>query len=134
MCEYCNGTARELLVKYKIGEFDGYEVPRPDTRHQGELKCRWCGRFIGWIPKPKENGERAKTPKPLSDVCEICQINKNDLGDKETIETHHVDGNPNNNLEINLRYYCSACHAIVHHQRIYRNHFVTKLNRIINSV
>lgn len=33
-------------------------VPRPDTIHHAELRCRECDRFNGWQPKPRKGGAK----------------------------------------------------------------------------
>ena len=40
--------------------------------------------------------------------CEFCASNEN-------IEIHHVDRNPRNNVEENVKFLCSKCHHLWHH-------------------
>ena len=132
-CDKCNKTFRELFELYKIGEFEGYEVPRPDTKNKAELRCKWCGRFTGWLPKDENENKRRPTPSKEIDYCQLCRRNKDDLGDHETIEIHHVDGNPNNQVDANLWHLCTKHHALVHHEIIYFQKMTDKLNRIRNQ-
>jgi len=134
-CVSCNGSTRDLLEQYLEnieGDFQGYEIPRPDTIHKAELKCKWCGRFVCWIPKEPEEKKRWQTPEIEANECQVCRTLKGDLGDGDTLHNHHLDGNPKNNSPFNMLVACTSCHAIIHHQITYRGHFVKKINRIIN--
>lgn len=43
----------------------------------------------------------------------MCGWNKtNPITGRVPLEVHHVDGNPENNKENNLRLVCSNCHAL----------------------
>lgn len=130
-CLYCQDPARELIERWNKGEFpDGYLLPRPDTIHKGELKCKWCARFIGWIPKEAGEKKRWQTPEIEANGCQVCRVLKGDLGDGDTLHNHHLDGNPKNNSPFNMLVACTSCHAIIHHQITYRSHYVKKINRI----
>lgn len=43
-----------------------------------------------------------------ADKCEFC-------GSDESIEIHHVDKNPRNNSDENIKFLCSKCHHLWHH-------------------
>ena len=102
-----------------------FEVPRPDTPHNAEIRCRRCDAFVSWKPKDKNIGKRPKnkiTPEDMGiDYCQLCLRKKNRLGTNETLDTHHV-------IEIsicgkdekeNIWVVCTHCHALVHHTRRY---------------
>ena len=58
--------------------------------------------------------------KAHSLICDRCDkpITKMIGQDKDSLVTHHVDGNHGNNIEINRRYMHHNCHS-KHHQIIY---------------
>lgn len=113
ICKYC-------------GEVETWIRPRPETPHNAELVCKECNRFIKWIPKPKNEKAREKRPpypKP-SDIaigyCQICLLPKENLLTNETLETHHINGNPADRSPGNFLVVCTSCHGLINHQRTYR--------------
>ena len=45
-----------------------------------------------------------------NNVCEFC-------GGSESIEVHHIDKNPRNNINENIKFLCSKCHKLWHKQK-----------------
>ena len=118
-CAHCGvNTVANRKDKDPISEVHGYK-----------LYCMDCGNFIAWSGYKKEitkNGERQfstqwNAKRAGIDYCQICLRNKTDLGRSEKIETHHIiqicDGGEDE-LK-NIMFLCTACHALVHHQRTY---------------
>lgn len=112
--------------------------PRPDTVHEAELRCRHCEGFLGWQKKERNNGRRGPTKYKAEDLgvayCQMCRLERPALGDNETLDVHHLDGDPNNNARENLFVICTSCHKLVHHQITYRNHFIKKQYRLYESL
>jgi len=117
-CRSCNSE-----VEYHL-------IPRPDTPHEAEIRCAACDRFIGWKKKEKNEAKRPKqihSPGSLGiDYCQICLMPKRHLGTNEALEIHHNDDEPENNERINILVVCTSCHKLIHHQRTYRNHQISK--------
>jgi 5-methylcytosine-specific restriction endonuclease McrA len=62
-------------------------------------------------------------------ICQMCLLEKEHLGYAETLETHHIDNNSQNNERSNLQIVCTSCHKLIHHQRTYRyNHYVRRID------
>lgn len=123
------------MICSKCGsEMEPRIIPRPDTPHEGEIRCRVCNVFLGW--KKKEKNEAKRGPRKYSpldlgiDYCQLCRIKQANLGDQETLDVHHLDGNPDNNERSNFLVLCTSCHKLTHHQITYRNHFIEKQYRI----
>jgi len=110
-------------------------VPRPETPHAGgQVVCRDCGSHIRWQRKEENLGRRQKSKIEPGDHCERCNLQRDDLPDHETLESHHRDGNPQNNAIENIETLCTACHTQLHHDRFYRGHFAEKTQRLGNDV
>jgi hypothetical protein len=109
-------------------------IPRPDTPHAGEMRCPTCQSFLGWVKKEKNEGKRGPrkySPSDLNiDYCQLCRIKQINLGDQETLDIHHLDGDPENNERLNFLVLCTSCHKLIHHQITYRNHFIEKQYRL----
>lgn len=93
------------------------EAPEPGTRHYKKAVCGSCGKFFGWISKPKNLARRAPSTIGLraDSRCAICLTDCN-------LEVHHVveiadggDNAPDNRMTL-----CQGCHALVHWLRRYR--------------
>jgi len=102
--------------------------------HGHRYVCNDCG-YTCWGGKLKNKQKIEKrppcpTPSDLGiDWCQMCLLKATDLGYAETLDTHHIDDNPQNNERLNLHIVCTSCHKLIHHQRIYRyNHYVRKQN------
>lgn len=99
---------------------------RPDTPHHSELCCKNCNRHIRWLPKEKNLEKLAKRPHYPSPekleihYCQICLLPRKNLLPSETLETHHVNGNPKDTAKLNFLVVCSSCHSLINHQRTYR--------------
>lgn len=119
--------------------FDGphIEVPMTSGVHFAKTECGRCSRFIDWIPKPATETTKHKRPKEHASLvtkfskgyCELCGFDKDQLPFSETLHAHHVaryceDGEASRE---NTWILCTACHALVEHQRTYRG----KLHRAI---
>ncbi len=115
LCKKCNV---EITPNYR---------PRPDTPHDGELRCPLCGIFLGWQRKQKNDGKRERnkwTPARLGiDFCQLCMRPKDRLGINEVLLPHHIveiqDGGED--VPENIWIVCTACHSVIHHQRTYLN-------------
>lgn len=90
----------------------------PGSKHFRKGVCGSCGKFFGWISKPKNLARRAPSTTGIKPGvhCEIC------LDDEAQLEVHHVievqDGGgnePGNTMTL-----CRGCHALVHWVRTYR--------------
>lgn len=105
--------------------------------HFAKTECGQCSRFIDWIPKPASEPTKHKRPKEHTSLvtkfsngyCELCGFDQKQLPFSETLTAHHVaryceDGEATRE---NTWILCTACHALVEHQRTYRG----KLHRAI---
>ena len=122
ICRYC-------------GEVETWVRERPDTVHGYEVCCKECNLHIAWAGKPESREKiikrpSCKTPDELEiDWCQLCLLPKHTLGAYETLHTHHIDDNPQNNDRLNIMVVCTSCHKLIEHQRTYRyNHYVRKVN------
>jgi len=105
--------------------------------HYAKTTCARCGKFIAWLPKPDTDATKHKRPKAHTDLvkkfsrgyCELCGFDQSQLPFSETLHAHHVaryceDGEATRE---NTWIVCTACHALIEHQRTYRG----KLRRAI---
>jgi hypothetical protein len=88
----------------------------------------WGGRL-----KNKEKNEK-RPPCPSAadlgvDQCQICRLKRKFLGYGNTLEVHHLDGNPQNNEIDNLIVACTHHHKWIHHEIIYYNEHFMQLVR-----
>lgn len=94
------------------------ETPDPGVKHYKKAVCGSCGKFFGWISKPKNLTRRAPSTTGLKtgERCAICLTGS-------SLEVHHIievaDGGDND--PENLLTLCQACHALVHWVRRYRS-------------
>lgn len=101
--------------------------PRPDTPHAGELRCPVCDCHLKWQPKPQNENKRDRnkhTPASLGiDFCQLCMRPKDRLGKHEVLLPHHIIEVQYGGIDDpeNIWVVCSACHALIHHQRTYLN-------------
>lgn len=102
--------------------------------HGHRYVCQSCG-YACWGGKLKNKERIAKRPPcpNYADLniysCQMCLLEKDHLGYAETLETHHVDNNSQNNERSNLHIVCTSCHTLIHHQRFYRyNHYMRRIN------
>lgn len=98
-------------------------------------KCQSEFQYMQYITQWKEgtkDGNRGITAKNISkhlkkyllikhgEKCEQCGWNKkHPKTNNVPLDIDHIDGNSNNNLEINLRLLCPNCHALT---PSYKNH------------
>ena len=93
------------------------EPPPPGSKHYKKAVCGSCGKFFGWISKPKNLAHRAPSTLGLSPDarCAICLTGA-------ALEVHHIveiqDGGSND--PANRLTLCQGCHALVHWVRHYR--------------
>lgn len=117
-CKRC-GQLVEPITHGEINDVHGYK-----------LHCPKCGLFVGWSGKRQaikdEVGGRQRssqwTAKRLNqDFCQMCMRNKDFLGKGERLEVHHVLPVNENGEDTpdNIWIVCTACHRLIHHQRIY---------------
>lgn len=94
------------------------EPTPPGSKHYKKAVCGSCGKFFGWISKPKNMTRRAPSTTGLTPAehCAICLTG-------QSLEVHHIieiqDGgsnDPDNRLTL-----CQGCHALVHWVRRYRS-------------
>lgn len=123
-CRNCNRTGPHSVVLMTTGP------------HYAKAVCE-CGRFVDWVSKPETDATKHKRPKQHTDLvnqfskgyCDLCGFDKSQLPYSETLHAHHVaryseDGPATRE---NTWILCTACHALVEHQRTYRG----KLRRAI---
>lgn len=67
--------------------------------------------ILGTGKRPANQLRRALTDIGRDYKCEKCNIVEWQ-GELLTIEIHHKDGNPLNNVETNLQYLCPNCHSL----------------------
>lgn len=95
-------------------------------RHQYKYcsnKCQFDKQYCDFIDKWK-NGAEVRTKNISAHLkkylleksgskCMECGWDKiNPTSGKSTLEVDHIDGNPNNNNEYNLRIVCPNCHSL----------------------
>lgn len=96
----------------------------PELQHYGKELCGQCGVWLRWVSKPENVGVRTKTSRFkikhfAQELCEICRRPRAMLGNNETLEIHHKDVNPDNDVMENLLLLCTCCHRQVHHNHTY---------------
>lgn len=94
------------------------EEPPPGVKHYKKAVCGSCGKFFGWISKPKNLARRAPSTVGLArgNRCEICLDGQGPLEVHHVIEVQDGGGNePGNTMTL-----CRGCHALVHWVRTYR--------------
>ena len=125
---------------YRCGSKNLKFIPRPDTVHQGELRCSDCDKFWGWKKKDDNENRRTQTSKynlhdirkfykKEKDFCWFCLRTKEQLGWNETLTIDHILELSKGGLDIleNLQVLCSACHKLKNWARLYINwHFNKK--------
>jgi 5-methylcytosine-specific restriction endonuclease McrA len=123
-CRNCNRAGPHEIVLMTTGP------------HYAKAVCQ-CGRFVDWVPKPETDATKYKRPKQHTDLvnefgrgyCELCGFEKDQLPYSETLNAHHVERYSEEGpaTRENVWILCTACHALVEHQRTYRG----KLRRAI---
>jgi len=100
---------REVLVYWKGKTFSREHREKIGLAERGEKHWNWKG-GISFEPYPPEFNDNLKEKIRRIDkhVCQICGINKIQLGYK--LDIHHIDGNKNNNSFDNLISLCRECH------------------------
>ena len=116
MKKYCNNCGKEVEVKVK---------ERLDTVHKAEMRCSICNKWLGWLPKDKnENKRKSQNSEVLrkqvkefhkldKEICFICNRNKERLNDKEVLTIDHIlplEFGGKDEIE-NMQILCSACHS-----------------------
>lgn len=49
------------------------EMTKPGSIHYAKKTCRQCGAFLGWLPKPKNQGKASISKAPFSVTQETCE-------------------------------------------------------------
>lgn len=115
-----------------------YTEMGPDSPHYSKAECPECGRFLYWLPKPRNDDIRRKTSKytPDSlgiDYCEICGRVLQGLGAKEVLEIHHkvpINEEGEDDAE-NILVVCSACHRMCRWLRLHLNKHINQKKEVI---
>lgn len=132
-CKRC-GQLVEPVTHGEVNEVHGYK-----------LHCPHCGLFVGWSGKTKQvkndNGERKRssmwTAKRLNfDFCQMCLREKSFLGKGERLEVHHIISIDEGGMDLpdNIWIVCTACHRLIHHQRIYLHEHQKKFMDAYNAL
>jgi 5-methylcytosine-specific restriction endonuclease McrA len=126
-------------IKCRRCDYEGQPVTNGNTNftHGHALYCPQCKVFYGWGGRKKElkdeNGIRKISsqwpPKRLGvDFCQICLRTEDQLGDGETLESHHIIPVKNGGEDSpkNIHVTCTSCHKNIHHRRTYMNYHMAK--------
>lgn len=95
--------------------------------HHAKEECLLCGRFVCWTKKPKNTAKRPPNKYLPDDLgisnCQMCLRHKDRLGTRGILHSHHIIEINDNGVDLpeNIWVLCTACHALVHHQRTYLN-------------
>lgn len=114
-CERCQRDVETVLEILSQGN------------HYAKLNCAECGKYLAFAKKPENKGKRGKnkySPKDLGvDCCQMCLRHGSRLGRRGALEVHHVVeiNAGGEDLPSNLWVVCTACHKLIHHQRVYLN-------------
>jgi len=121
------------------GEKEDILIPAPkNSPHHAKILCGMCNRFVGWMPKPKNEGKRTQSSKYEvyevarfhgfnREFCFFCGRNKEKLGDHEGLTVDHIiDYTKENDVLENLQILCKACHQLKNLVKLY---FHKHLNR-----
>lgn len=96
----------------------------PHLMHHSKLTCRDCGRFVRWLPMPKNEQidiKRKQNSRLLKTFgkgfCSVCRRSELELPGRVCLEAHHIipikDGGTDD--KGNLLEVCSDCHKLIHH-------------------
>ena len=103
----------------------------PDGKHYAKETCEECGRFVKWLPKPKNEGKRPKNKHTAASLeinyCQMCCRHRSKLGNGGSLEVHHVEeiSSGGGDIPENIWVVCTSCHRMIHHFRVYLNdHFI----------
>ena len=98
-CDYCGKPLERKRYKNSLEDMGRFK------------ERRYCDKFCFGKAIVKEEvtlaGYRARAKKFRRDVCESC-------GSKENLDTHHRDGNVENNDPQNIATLCETCHMQGH--------------------
>lgn len=112
LCDRCNS---EEIQKTNFNEI-----------HGNWYVCGKCG-YRCWGGRLKNKVKNEKRPAWPSardlgvEYCQICRRTRDMLGYSQTLETHHLDGDPTNNDKSNLIVVCTHHHKWIHHEITYLN-------------
>lgn len=119
-------NAPEHSCKCRFCDHDGPQVVRlvETGVHYAQVKCRLCGQFLKWLPKPDNDKSKYRRPPQHRDLvlaygrgfCEMCLRKQADLPKGQTLEAQHVVEYQNGGTSDreNLWIICTACHKLVH--------------------
>ncbi len=134
-CQYKARKTGKMVVCYICGK-DTYKTIK--ALRNSKSKKYFCGKscqtkwrnseFIGSKHANFVNGyasyrtilSRDKIPK----ICILCQTI-----DKRILLVHHIDENHYNNNLKNLSWLCHNCHFLVHHDKVEKVKFLTKVRK-----
>jgi len=111
--------------------------------HGFKLFCPFCDSVVGWGGLNKsiiKNGQREKSSRWNAHrlniyECQICRRKKEHLGERETLEVHHVLPVQHGGEDVpgNIWVVCTSCHKLIHHQQTYHNDHLYHKNVIWES-
>jgi len=116
ICQDCLKKYNKLYglnPKYKVEDFDIRKYMKmPINQYVDDLNNLYFEDDLETVPKHyaknwKEISNELKRQKNYT--CQKCGINLQDA--KKYLHTHHIDGNPSNNIVSNLKVLCIECHA-----------------------
>lgn len=113
LCGYCSMQNSDVTKGMKTSEYREkfILVDKTDGNFSdNELPINISTDFWGYTLDWDETSKNYRIKRKFT--CENCGINLNqNLVNGYYLETHHIDGNPKNNEEGNLRCLCILCHA-----------------------
>ena len=115
-CRFCRSMTEHLVEAWNHGMHG----------HKAICTTPGCSGFA-WLPKDHENptrrpaSHRGLLAKYDRGFCELCLRTRSELRPSDTLMAHHVrefqdEGEPTRE---NVWIVCTACHALIHWQRIY---------------
>ncbi len=112
-CDYCGKPLERKRYKNSLEDMGRFK------------ERRYCDKSCFGNALVKEEvtlaGYRARAKKFRKDVCESC-------GSKENLDTHHRDGNVENNDPQNIATLCETCHTHLHETSGYPKTYSDYLN------
>lgn len=116
-CRFCNADGPHQMTLRTTGV------------HYADLKCRQCGKHLGFPKKPDSDQTKYRRPQQHQnlviaygkDFCEMCLRHVSEFPKGTTLEAQHVieyqDGGTNKRE--NIWIVCTACHRMIHWIRTY---------------
>lgn len=116
--KYCNRCQAEVQTAVQV---------LSQGPHWAKETCTNCGRFVGFLQKPKNRNKRVKGKHKPSTLdishCQMCLRPSTRLGSRGILEIHHVTEIQAGGEDTpqNIWVVCTSCHRLIHHQRTYLN-------------